>query len=163
MVSSETDLLQVDGFLFLSGQIGLVPSSHLLSDATSLSIEASLALQHTKRIAEAFKSMHSSSNDLFAGGWVVWADCPGNLASVTRCWRNLQLIIGMSSPSMEHDVFIEWPESSPDMASPALFVVAKSLPKSAMIEVQLTLLQNDFDSETDSRKSFKLQSGASCY
>jgi diphthine-ammonia ligase len=163
--------IQANNFLFISGQIGLIPSSHSLPTPSSLSLEAALSLQHTKRIKETFKTMYSLSGDLHAAAWVVWADKEDNLVRATRCWRDSQQLGG------EWLIIYSWKElmngvvdGGMDLASPALFVVAETLPKSALVEVQATFFQaEEIDEEVDDdyaklpRASLQLHSGQSLY
>ena len=49
-------LLQIDGRVFVSGQIGLIPSSLSLPSPRSLPLETALAFQHVKRLTDVLGS-----------------------------------------------------------------------------------------------------------
>jgi diphthine-ammonia ligase len=59
--SPSTDLpiqIQVDGRIFISGQIGLVPSSLSVPSPQTLSTEIPLVSQHSDRVVKALSSRH---------------------------------------------------------------------------------------------------------
>ncbi|KAJ7068402.1 hypothetical protein C8F01DRAFT_1118081 [Mycena amicta] len=102
-----------DDRVFISGQIGLIPSNLSLPSPQSLALETALAGQHARRVARAL-----SAN---TGGWMghtqlalYWLANAGDLASVRG------------------------PLASVD-AAPTLFLVVESLPKNAQIEKQVLL------------------------
>ena len=51
-----SSLFQIDGRVFISGQIGLIPSSLSLPSPRSLSLESALAFQHVKRLTDVLGS-----------------------------------------------------------------------------------------------------------
>ncbi|KAJ3517961.1 hypothetical protein NLJ89_g148 [Agrocybe chaxingu] len=102
--------------VFISGQIGLIPSHLVLPLPRSLAKEMALASQHVARITSALKENSG-------GGWeghiqliIFWTTVPANLSHVKEGHHVLQL------PS-----------------SPALFLVVKELPKDALVEKQVLL------------------------
>ena len=62
-----TDLpvqIQVDGRIFISGQIGLVPSSLSVPSPQTLATEISLASQHSDRVVKALSNRHDAGRRL---------------------------------------------------------------------------------------------------
>ncbi|CAA7259881.1 unnamed protein product [Cyclocybe aegerita] len=102
--------------VFISGQIGLIPSHLALPLPRSLAKEMALASQHVARITSALKENSG-------GGWeghiqltIYWTTESANLSHVKEGHYAIQL------PS-----------------SPALFLVVKELPKDALVEKQVLL------------------------
>ncbi|KAF7292378.1 Diphthami-syn-2 domain-containing protein [Mycena chlorophos] len=100
-----------DERVFVSGQIGLIPSTLSLPSPLSLALESALVGQHARRVVNALS--------VNTGGWtghvqlaLYWLADPADLVSVRD------------------------PLSSVD-AAPTLFVAVESLPKSALIEKQI--------------------------
>lgn len=116
--------------VFVSGQIGLIPSS--LALAESLQLQTALSCQHASRILEALASNSGSNWSGIPRLNIYWFDSPGNLCS-------------MKNSSLVKD----------DGDVPTLFVSVAALPKGAKIEKQ-TLVHtgrapppNDEDDEED--------------
>ncbi|KAF7301802.1 Diphthami-syn-2 domain-containing protein [Mycena indigotica] len=102
-----------DERVFVSGQIGLIPSSLTLPSPQSLPLEAALAGQHANRVVRAL-----STN---TGSWT-------GQTQLALYW--------LTSPS--HLFAVREPLASIDV-SPTLFVVVQSLPKGAVVEKQILL------------------------
>jgi diphthine-ammonia ligase len=105
--------------IFISGQIGLIPSRLALPSPPSLAMETALASQHVARVTEALRTNSG-------GGWVghtqaaiYWLADTNNLIHVKRA---LHISAGRL-----------------DVESPTLFLVTKELPKDAMVEKQVLL------------------------
>ncbi|KAK8847652.1 hypothetical protein IAR55_005511 [Kwoniella newhampshirensis] len=123
----------VNSRLFLAGQIPLIPASLTLprppSPPTSpYSHQATLALQHVRKIVEVLRSKNSTG-----GGWEGWIEsavawwaappdgCQGEAVGVVRrAW----------------DI---WTRTIGGEAAPVVFVHAKELPKGALVEYQVNL------------------------
>ncbi|CAH7688212.1 meiotically up-regulated gene 71 protein [Phakopsora pachyrhizi] len=98
--------------LFVSGQIGLIPASLTLPTPTSFIEEATLSLQHVRKIIRTFPEEKSIE------GVICYLTDFSNLEGARSVWRNS--------------------ESFYDGRIPCLFVEVRGLPKGAMIEWQLS-------------------------
>ncbi|KAJ7638968.1 hypothetical protein FB45DRAFT_417505 [Roridomyces roridus] len=105
----------VDERIFVSGQIGLIPSSLLLPSPQSLALETALCTQHVIRVTDALSTS--------TGGWtghtqiaLYWLSNQSDLENVKRGHQILQ-----------------------DPRTPTLFLVVKQLPKNALVEKQVLL------------------------
>ncbi|KIL68090.1 hypothetical protein M378DRAFT_8778 [Amanita muscaria Koide BX008] len=107
--------IMVDERIFISGQIGLVPSSLSLPSPASLALETTLACQHAARISKAF-----SDN---SGGW------EGHAQAIIYWFADMES--GRLAPSQ-------------DAFSCTLFVVVKELPKGALVEKQVMMSTGRF-------------------
>ncbi|KAI0650350.1 hypothetical protein C8Q79DRAFT_380328 [Trametes meyenii] len=106
-----------DEQVFISGQIGLIPSSLALPSPQSLAFETALAFQHVHRVVKALKN---NSGGGWAGhyqGIVYWLARAGDLPPVRE-----------ASAQFEGD-----------SEAPTLFVVVPELPKGALVEKQVIL------------------------
>ncbi|KAH9853564.1 hypothetical protein C2E23DRAFT_884729 [Lenzites betulinus] len=116
-----------DERVFISGQIGLIPSSLALPSPRSLALEAALSFQHVHRVVDALKTNSG-------GGWA------GHYQSIVY-W----LVDAASVPPVrEASVQFEG-----DAGAPTLFVVVPELPKGALIEKQVMLHTGQCDIEED--------------
>ncbi|KAJ6628758.1 hypothetical protein B0H10DRAFT_2259637, partial [Mycena sp. CBHHK59/15] len=102
--------------IFLSGQIGLIPSSLSLPSPQSLASEIALSVQHVSRVTDALRTN--------SGGWIgytqlalYWLENTSHLPSA----KNGDAIVEQK------------------YAVPTLFLVVDSLPKNALIEKQVLL------------------------
>ncbi|KAF8760269.1 Diphthamide synthase [Rhizoctonia solani] len=116
---------------FISGQIGLIPARMDLPSPPSFPVEAALAFQHAERILDALKDASTS----VIQGVIVWVDGADRLELGRRAW----------------DAYAQ----ASDRQLPATIIAAKSLPRGAMIEVQVLAHSNsiqstDPDSDDDS-------------
>lgn len=105
--------------IFISGQIGLIPSCLSLPSPSSLAMETALASQHVSRVTEALRTNSG-------GGWVghtqaaiYWLTDANHLNYVKRA---LHISAGHSP-----------------VDSPTLLLVVKELPKDALVEKQVLL------------------------
>ncbi|PCH41130.1 hypothetical protein WOLCODRAFT_143406 [Wolfiporia cocos MD-104 SS10] len=107
----------VDQRIFISGQIGLVPSSLALPAPPSLALETALAFQHAERVVDALKS---NSGGGWAGceqGALYWLVNAGDVCHVRAAVAAFR----------------------PDVPSPTLFLVVPALPKGALVEKQVLM------------------------
>ncbi|CAE6397011.1 unnamed protein product [Rhizoctonia solani] len=119
---------------FVSGQIGLIPARMGFPSPSSFSTEAALAFQHAERILDALRDASTS----ILQGVVVWVAGEDKLELGRLAWN------AYSQVSKRGDSQI-----------PAVIVAAKSLPRGAMIEVQVLAHSNsprsaDHESDDDS-------------
>ncbi|KAG8960738.1 hypothetical protein FRC03_006175 [Tulasnella sp. 419] len=111
--------ISVGNQVFVSGQIGLIPSTMQLPHPQSAALESALALQHVDRIVAAIKTSPG-------GGWpgipqcaIVWLASTGILPIAKAAW---------STYAKAH----QW-----DI--PVIYVTCKAIPKGGLIEVQLMM------------------------
>ncbi|KAG7096807.1 hypothetical protein E1B28_004215 [Marasmius oreades] len=97
--------------IFISGQIGLLPSTVTLPEPRSLSIEMALATQHVDRIVNVLRNSWDGHNQ----SSIYWIDDVANLNAV----RNASGIC------------------SKDKTAVKLYVVVQALPKRALVEKQV--------------------------
>ncbi|KAA1466356.1 hypothetical protein DENSPDRAFT_862415 [Dentipellis sp. KUC8613] len=105
----------VDDRVFVSGQIGLIPSSLTLPSPPSLATEAALASQHADRVVQALKTNPGGGWDGYLQGLVYWLVNPGDITHLRKAHEEMQ--------SQGH--------------APTLFVAVKELPKGASVEKQV--------------------------
>ncbi|KAF9569327.1 hypothetical protein CPC08DRAFT_653266 [Agrocybe pediades] len=123
--------------VFISGQIGLIPSQLALPTPKSLGTELALACQHVDRIAVALRENAGGAWDGHTQLAIYWAVNIYDIAHIKMGHLKLQ------------------PESS---QYPVLFVVVKELPKNALVEKQVILhtgrclVVDDYDGEVSSQK-----------
>ncbi|CAK5275596.1 unnamed protein product [Mycena citricolor] len=98
--------------VYVSGQIGLVPSSMTMPSPRSVQLETALSSQHASRVVEALRTT--------SGNW------PGRM----------QLAIFWLADTSHLKIVAN---QSPEEATPTLFVVVKGLPKDALVEKQIML------------------------
>ncbi|CAL1700874.1 unnamed protein product [Somion occarium] len=106
--------------MFLSGQIGLIPSNLTLPSPQALSTETALSCQHVKRVARALCE-------------------PGR-------WRShCQLALYWLQSATDVPVVRHATAKLEDTSSPTLYVVVASLPKGALVEKQVLLHTGRFE------------------
>ncbi|KAL0067559.1 hypothetical protein AAF712_005274 [Marasmius tenuissimus] len=117
--------------IFISGQIGLVPSSVALPDPRSLALEMALSTQHVSRVVDVLKNSWEGYNQ----GAIYWLDEPMNLHAI----RTASRLCGR------------------DEAAVKLFAAVKTLPKGALVEKQVLyhtgrvwVTETDIDGEESS-------------
>ncbi|KAJ1308776.1 hypothetical protein OPQ81_004466 [Rhizoctonia solani] len=108
--------ITAQGQTFVSGQIGLVPARMALPSPPSFAMEAALAFQHTERVLDALKDESTS----VLQSVIVWVAGEDKLELGRRAWKAYAQV-----------------SKRGDNQIPAVIVAAKSLPKGAMIEVQV--------------------------
>ncbi|KAJ7283900.1 hypothetical protein C8J57DRAFT_748482 [Mycena rebaudengoi] len=107
--------IMADNRIFISGQIGLIPSSLSLPSPRNLALETALSLQHIGRVSDALTSNTG-------GGWVGYTQLALYwLANVS----NLP-VVKKGLAAVEEN-------------APTLFLVVEHLPKDALIEKQVLL------------------------
>ncbi|TFY65643.1 hypothetical protein EVG20_g5452 [Dentipellis fragilis] len=104
----------VDDRIFVSGQIGLIPSSLALPAPPSLAMEAALASQHADRVVQALKTNPGGGWDGYLQGLIYWLVNPGDITHLKKAHEET---------SQGH--------------APTLFVAVKELPKGALVEKQV--------------------------
>ncbi|TFK43414.1 hypothetical protein BDQ12DRAFT_718637 [Crucibulum laeve] len=100
----------VDGRIFVSGQIGLIPSHLVLPSPQSLATETALASQHVYRVIDALKNNSGGGWKSFPQADLFWLTAENDLISARNACR--------------------------DSKNPTLFLAVKSLPKNALVEKQ---------------------------
>ncbi|KAJ7129533.1 hypothetical protein C8R44DRAFT_700368 [Mycena epipterygia] len=109
--------IMVDNRVFISGQIGLIPSSLSLPSPRSLALETALSLQHVNRVVNAV-----STNT--GGGWT------GHIQLALYWLANTS---DLSEVKHGHTALEQ------TTVAPTLFLVVESLPKNALVEKQVLL------------------------
>nr|XP_019008251.1 cytoplasmic protein [Kwoniella pini CBS 10737]OCF47032.1 cytoplasmic protein [Kwoniella pini CBS 10737] len=128
--------VMVNNRVHLAGQIPLLPPSLTLPlpplRGSPYSHQAVLALQHVGRIADVLRSKNYTG-----GGWEGWIE------SCTAWWATPLLTNEMDSCTNGLKIVMKawdlWIERNGDSRTPVIFVQAKELPKSALIEYQVNL------------------------
>ena len=82
--------MQVDDRVFISGQIGLIPSSLTLPAPQSLALEAALAFQHVHRVVDALKNNSG-------GGWT------GHMQAIVYWLANTADVPPVRAASAQHE------------------------------------------------------------
>lgn len=77
---------QVDERIFISGQIGLVPSNLALPSPQSLALEAALSFQHVDRIFKALRSGSNGDDDPIAQCTLCWLTAESDLSRIRGVW-----------------------------------------------------------------------------
>ncbi|KAF9476485.1 hypothetical protein BDN70DRAFT_882307 [Pholiota conissans] len=101
--------------VFISGQIGLIPSRQSLPTPQSLAMETALASQHVSRVVGALRENSG-------GGWVGYTQL--SIYWLVHSDEISQVKAGHSS-------------IKPDIPSPTLFLAIEELPKDALVEKQV--------------------------
>jgi len=107
----------VDERIFISGQIGLVPSSLSLPSRPSLAFETALSFQHVDRVVSALKNNSGGGWDGHEQGVLYWLANENDVQHVKE-----------ASGSYEKDA-----------CAAVLFIVVSALPKGALVEKQTVL------------------------
>ncbi|KAG8856801.1 hypothetical protein FRB96_006305 [Tulasnella sp. 330] len=109
--------ITVGGQVFISGQIGLIPSKMQLPSPRSMALESALSLQHVDRIVSALQANAG-------GGW------PG----IFQC-----AVIWVARLDLLNAARQAWVAYKPEMRTrrPVIFVTCKSIPKDAFCEAQV--------------------------
>ncbi|KAG9075569.1 hypothetical protein FS749_012756 [Ceratobasidium sp. UAMH 11750] len=123
--------------IFVSGQIGLIPARMTLPSPPSFATEAALAFQHADRILAALKDGPTS----ILQGAVIWVAGSERLELGRHAW---------DAYSQERGV----------QDVPAIVVAAKTLPRGAMIEVQVLAHSNRLPDQDEADDSETLASAA---
>ncbi|KAI0959526.1 hypothetical protein AcW1_004327 [Taiwanofungus camphoratus] len=103
--------------IFISGQIGLIPSSLSLPSPSSLALEIALSFQHVERIVSALKDTPGSWKG-YHQGTVYWLANTSILAHVRKA--------------------CEWYEKD-ILSAPVLFATVSALPRNALLEKQVLM------------------------
>ncbi|KAJ7507949.1 hypothetical protein B0H11DRAFT_1849356 [Mycena galericulata] len=109
--------IMVDDWVFISGQIGLIPSSLSLPSPQYLALETALSLQHISRVTSVL-----STNT--GGGWT-------GHTQLALYW--LSNVSDLSEVKHGHAAFEQ------ETLAPTLFLVVQHLPKNALVEKQVML------------------------
>ncbi|OBZ70170.1 Diphthine--ammonia ligase [Grifola frondosa] len=105
--------ITVDQRIFISGQIGLVPSNLSLPSPRSLAVETALSFQHVDRIVTALKNNSGGGWDGHTQGSLYWLVNSRDIIHVRRACEAFEKNI------------------------PTLFLVISALPKDALVEKQV--------------------------
>ncbi|KAI0353573.1 hypothetical protein OH77DRAFT_1458188 [Trametes cingulata] len=116
-----------DERVFISGQIGLIPSSLSLPSPQSLAMETALSFQHVHRVVKALKNNSG-------GGWA------GHYQGIVYWLVNQDDVPLVRNASAQYEG---------DSEAPALFVVVPELPKGALVEKQVIVHTGQCDVEED--------------
>ncbi|RPD67264.1 hypothetical protein L227DRAFT_582593 [Lentinus tigrinus ALCF2SS1-6] len=116
-----------DERVFISGQIGLIPSSLTLPSPQSLAFETALSFQHVHRVVEALKNNSG-------GGW------KGHMQGIVYWLVHKDDIDPVRAASAQYEE---------DAYAPTLFVVVPELPKGALVEKQVLVHTGQCDIEDD--------------
>ncbi len=128
-------MAKVDDRVFISGQIGLIPSSLTLPSPPSLGLETALACQHAERIS---KSVREATGD-WGGHAQLIVYWHSNVVHAMQARRVLlDLVRLFCLPNVVCAQFY-YQKPSQDEFACTLFIVVKELPKSAMIEKQVVM------------------------
>ncbi|KAF8517819.1 hypothetical protein JB92DRAFT_2904701 [Gautieria morchelliformis] len=125
--------IKVGEHVFVSGQIGLVPSNNSLPSPQSLAQEVALSMRHARSVSNAMRHSSAVHWDGVTLGAIFWLACAHHLVPIRR---------GVAAS-----------ETFGSREIPTIFVTVKSLPKDALIETQVLLhstrqtLANDDDEE----------------
>ncbi|TFK55996.1 hypothetical protein OE88DRAFT_1622520 [Heliocybe sulcata] len=118
--------------IFISGQIGLIPSSMSMPSPRSISTETTLVYQHVKRVMEVLKGHHPNAR-------------PGH-TQLALYWLSRKADIPILRTATE--IYTE------DTNVPTLYLVVKALPRDALVEKQVLchtgrFLMRDEDGDGD--------------
>ncbi|CEL59671.1 Diphthine--ammonia ligase OS=Schizosaccharomyces pombe (strain 972 / ATCC 24843) GN=mug71 PE=1 SV=1 [Rhizoctonia solani AG-1 IB] len=130
-VGPYSQAITVQNQTFVSGQIGLIPARMDFPSPSSFSTEAALAFQHAERILDALRDGSTS----VLQSVVIWVAGDDKLELGRHAWNAYTQTFKRG-----------------DTEIPAIIVAAKSLPKGAMIEVQVLAHSNNAqptESESD--------------
>ncbi|TBU32860.1 hypothetical protein BD311DRAFT_713874 [Dichomitus squalens] len=116
-----------DERVFISGQIGLIPSSLSLPSPQSLAFEAALSFQHVHRVVEALKNNSG-------GGW------SGHMQSIIYWFARQADVPPVRAASSQYEG---------DARAPTLFLVVPELPKGALVEKQVLVHTGQCDITED--------------
>ncbi|KAF7966008.1 hypothetical protein HWV62_40487 [Athelia sp. TMB] len=107
--------ITVEERIFISGQIGMIPSSLALPSPPSVAMETALAFQNAERITGALRTNSGGGWNGYTQFAVYWLVQPGDLVHVKAASEVYEAEVGV----------------------PTLFVAVKSLPKGALVEKQI--------------------------
>jgi diphthine-ammonia ligase len=121
--------------VFVSGQIGLIPSSLTIPFPQSLATEIPLVSQHADRVVEALLSNNSGDkHEGHAQITLYWLTQERHVSHAITAAQSLDV----SEAVIRLPKFREKQNSFPQPGStPTLFLVVKDLPKGALIEKQV--------------------------
>ncbi|KAI0732994.1 hypothetical protein C8Q72DRAFT_958352 [Fomitopsis betulina] len=107
----------VDERIFISGQIGLIPSSLALPSPPSLALETALSLQHVHRVAAALQNNSGGGLEAHQQGVLYWLHSAQDVPCVRKASETYTL----------------------DATTPLLYAIVAALPKGAQVERQVLL------------------------
>ncbi|TFY59943.1 hypothetical protein EVJ58_g5455 [Rhodofomes roseus] len=110
-------VIQAGERIFISGQIGLIPSSLSLPSPPSLALETALSFQHVQRVTNALQNNTGGGWDAHHQGVLYWL---ANASDVQRVRAASKIY-------------------PPDAVTPLLYLVVPTLPKGALVERQVIL------------------------
>lgn len=125
--------IQAGERVFISGQIGLIPSELIIPFPRSFSMEFALASQHVARVTNALQEASGGGWDGYSQLILYWLVDSNDLTHSKIGHHALQV-------RFQHDLLTCHLRPSPKAPmSPTLFLVSKELPKSALVEKQVLL------------------------
>lgn len=104
-----------DDTIFISGQIGMIPSTLQLPSPPSFPREAALSFQHASRILKALQDMYGATWSTKIQGLICWLVSQTDVSVAQKFDKALSTYVSV----------------------PTIFVGAKTLPKGAKIETQV--------------------------
>ncbi|KAH7916170.1 hypothetical protein BJ138DRAFT_1169482 [Hygrophoropsis aurantiaca] len=125
--------IMIDERIFISGQIGLIPSSLALPSPPSLAEETALCFQHVERVKAAFKA-NTGDWEGHTQASIYWIVDPRDVRHVRMACdvfglnqvRRIAISSSLAQPLQEFN-------------NPTLIVAVKSLPRDARIEKQVLI------------------------
>jgi enamine deaminase RidA (YjgF/YER057c/UK114 family) len=99
--TSEMPHLQIDERIFISGQIGLIPSNLTLPTPRSLAIETALCFQHAERIERALLANVGAEWDPHAQIALYWIADANDIPAVKRACSVYEPVCDLSISSYQ--------------------------------------------------------------
>jgi diphthine-ammonia ligase len=131
-------------FIFISGQIGLIPPSMAVPSPSDVGLEVALSFQHIYRIRTALSTSSLSTFDLCYMGFIIWVSATDHVATIATTVQNLFI-------EQQHRITDMWKEIT-ETRPPFLFVIPLALPKGASVEIQTVLHMIEHDDGAIGRK-----------
>ncbi|PPQ99038.1 hypothetical protein CVT24_003598 [Panaeolus cyanescens] len=124
--------ISVGEHIFISGQIGLIPSQLLLPSPQSLPMELALSSQHVNRVISAVKENHGGSWTGYEELVIYWLSDVCDIPPVKA--GHLEMVCPKYLTYMVEVIKQTHLQTSP---APTIFAVVSELPKGALVEKQV--------------------------
>ncbi|PAV20984.1 meiotically up-regulated 71 [Pyrrhoderma noxium] len=124
----------LDERIWISGQIGMIPSTLQLPTPPNFAREAALSFQHAHRIMKALTEMYGTNWKTLVQGLVCWLVNESDIPAI----QNFDKALDLYAPV------------------PTIFVGAKSLPKGARVETQILAHTGQYYSLKDDEMELSL-------